>query len=321
MLNPALTQNHAPMQTPVFQGGAALPSGAGQSTSYRTPIPPEPVEAFDLPHPQVPAGSFASGTGLEGLRIVHISDLHTRRIAPASDRFRRLVDAMAATPADLIVLTGDYTDEPGRELAAVDALDRLSRAWGGAAPTLGAFGIFGNHDSTAMLHAAQGLERITWLGGPGRRPRWATPHPRLRLVGLDYPEDFISATLDAPPHANAPDPGVLTIALAHYPTAIIPAASLGLPIVLAGHTHAGQIRLSSRLAPHTSSDVPAHLASGILRLGQTLCCISRGIGDGVFEGLRINCPWQIPLYTLRHGPLPPPPRHSPAHAVTQVVPW
>jgi len=225
------------------------------------------------------------------------------------------VRAIAATPADLIVLTGDYTDEAGHEPAAVDALDRLSRAW--PTPALGAFGIFGNHDSNAMLHAAQGLERITWLGGPGRRPRWAAPHPRLRLVGLDYPEDFISATLDAPAH----DPEALTIALAHYPTAIIPGASLGIPIVLAGHTHAGQIRLSSRLAPHTSSDIPAHLASGILRLDQTLCCISRGIGDGVFEGLRINCPWQVPLYTLRRGPLPTPPRRSPAHAITQVVPW
>ncbi len=274
-----------------------------------------PIEAFDVPHPQVPAGPYAHGQGLDGLRILHLSDLHTRRIAHAGNRFQTLLRALASTPADLIILTGDYCDDPGHEAAALDALDRLSRAW--CPPTLGAFATFGNHDTAAMMHAAASLPHITWLGGPGHVPKWARPHPKLHIVGLDYPEDFIAATLDAPP----PDPAALTIALAHYPTAVIPAASLGIPLVFAGHTHAGQIRISSRLAPHTSSDVPAHLASGILRLDQTLCCISRGIGDGVFEGLRINCPWQVPLYTLRHGPLPPTPRRAAPHAVSQVVAW
>jgi predicted MPP superfamily phosphohydrolase len=278
-----------------------------------------PIEAFDVVHPRIPAGRFAvAGAGkggLEGLRILHLSDLHVRRIAHATDRFQQLLRAVEATPADLIILTGDYTDEPGHEAAAVDALRRLAAAW--RPPTLGAFGIFGNHDSNEMLAAAQKIEGITWLGGPGRAPKWAIPHPLLRIVGLDWPEDFVAAALDAP----ETDAAALTLALAHYPTALIPAASVGFPIIFAGHTHAGQIRISSRLAPHTSSDVPAHLASGILRLEQTLCCISRGIGDGVFEGLRINCPWQVPLYTLRHGPLPHPPRHSAPHAVTQVVPW
>ncbi len=286
-----------------------------QTPSFRTPIPPEPVEAFDVVHPRIPAGSLASGRGLEGLRILHLSDLHVRRIAHTSGRFTRLCDAVASTSADLIILTGDYADEPGHEAAAVSMLNRLARAW--RPPTIGAFGIFGNHDSNQLLFDAQAVRGITWLGGPGRAPRWAHPHPRLRIVGFDWPEDFVAAMIDAPPDGG----DALTIALAHYPTAMIPAASLGLPLVFAGHTHAGQIRLSSRLAPHTSSDVPAHLASGILRLEQTLCCISRGVGDGVLEGLRINCPWQAPLYTLRHGPLPMPPRRSPAHAVTQVVPW
>ena len=267
-----------------------------------------PVEPFDVPHPRLPRA-------LDGLRILHLSDFHIRRFAHGSDRFQTLLRAVASSPADLIFLTGDYTDEPGHEHAAIDALARLSAAW--PTPALGAFGIFGNHDSNAFLHAARSLANITWLGGPGREPRWATPHPLLRILGLDYPEDVISALLSTPPAA----PDALTIALVHYPTALIPAATARIPLVFAGHTHAGQIRISSRLAPHTSSDVPAHLASGILRLEETLCCISRGVGDGFMEGLRINCPWQVPLYTLRHGPLPPPPRSSPPNAVTQVVPW
>lgn len=116
---------------------------------------------------------------------------------------------------------------------------------------------------------------------------------------------------------------MFTLTLAHMPSMIFPAADLGLPLILCGHTHAGQIRVSPRLAPHTSSDVPVHLASGVLRLRSTLCCISRGLGDGVYPGLRFNCPWQVPLYTLRHGPLPAFAVRGDVepHTVQQVVAW
>jgi predicted MPP superfamily phosphohydrolase len=282
-----------------------------QTADFRRPVPPEPVEVFDIPHPALPPA-------LDGLRILHLSDLHVRRFAFGSERWRRLLDAVSRVRADLVALTGDYTDEVGHEGVALAALQRLADAW--PVPRLGAFGVFGNHDTSELLRRAGEVRGVTWLGGPGRAPRWAVPGEHLRLVGLDYPEDFVSAALDAP--ASPPGlPRPFTIALAHYPTAVIPAAAVGVPLVLAGHTHAGQIRVSSRLAPHTSSDVPPHLAAGVLRLGDTLCCISRGLGDGVMEGLRFNCPRQAPLYVLRRGPLPPPPRNSDPAAVSQVMAW
>lgn len=138
-----------------------------QTTAFRRPIPPEPVEVFDLPHPAVPRGEFSSGAGLEGLRILHLSDLHIRRRATGSDRFRQLLDAVSRTPADLVVLTGDYTDEPGHENAAMDALRALAHAW--PPPRLGAFGIFGNHDTSALKRRAPAIAGITWLCGPDRR--------------------------------------------------------------------------------------------------------------------------------------------------------
>ena len=55
--------------------------------------------------------------------------------------------------------------------------------------------------------------------------------------------------------------------------------------------------------PHTSSDLPADLATGVLRLRQTLCAVSRGLGQAVIEA-RFNCPAQAPMYVLRRGELP-----------------
>ncbi len=307
------------------------------STSFRTPTPPKPVECFDLAHPLLPQQ-------LDGTTILHISDLHVRRNLLHTERYALILHALQETPADIIALTGDYMDEPGcepsHELAALETLKALAATW---RPRIGAFAIFGNHDTPDFRRTCiRELPTINFIGG-----RWIDLPYNLRLLGLDWLEDCLSispasagemseqsedrggthATTSGPHPAPNPGPNPppssssssspFTLALAHHPTTLIPAAQLNIPILLAGHTHAGQIRLHPRLSPHTSSDLPPHLASGILQLRSTLCCITRGLGDGVIEGLRINCPRQIPLYTLRRGPL----THNNPESVRQVLAW
>lgn len=282
--------------------------------SFRTPIPPRPVERFTLTHPAVPRGALREG-GLEGLTILHVSDLHTRRAALQTARVQDLLRAVEMTPADLVVLTGDLMDEPGHEPATMEVLAALAERW---KPRLGVFSTGGNHDSARLARLMErDLPQIRRLDG--RVLDLAIGPCTLRLAGLGWPEDTLGTLVDVPP----PDPRspVLTIALAHHPTCVVAAADAGLPIVLAGHTHAGQVRLHARLAPHTSSDLPPDKATGVLRLRGTLCCISRGVGDGVVEGLRINCPRQVPLYTLAHGQMPDMPRGGSTEVVTQVVAW
>ncbi|MCW5774989.1 MAG: metallophosphoesterase [Phycisphaeraceae bacterium] len=121
------------------------------------------------------------------------------------------------------------------------------------------------------------------------------PDLPLRILGASYPEDLFAAEI------STSDDDRFEIALVHDPVAAIAAAELRVPLVLAGHTHGGQVRLSPRAIPHTSSDLPASLASGILRIDGTLCCISRGLGDAMLP-MRINCPPHAPLYVLRRTP-------------------
>ncbi|MBL8765311.1 MAG: metallophosphoesterase [Phycisphaerae bacterium] len=213
----------------------------------------------------------------------------------------QLLHALSTTPADLVLLTGDYMDRPGNERAALDVLRDILEA---ARARLGIFGIAGNHDSTVFMRLARGETRMEWLNnqavdllvpaaGAGGESNTGTP---LRLIGLSWPEDVVAAVLDEPPTP------AFTIALAHSPTAIIPAGEFGIPLLFAGHTHGGQVRISGALAPHTSSDLPPDLASGLLRYRRTLAVISRGLGEAVFPGLRFNCPRQAPLITLRSAP-------------------
>ena len=284
-----------------------VPSSLRDSVAFRRPLP-SLIHAVELPHPDLPPE-------LEGLTILQISDLHIRRWAPASESLGRLIEAIESVETDLVVFTGDLMDAPGQEQATIQTLQALFDAMRARA---GVLAVYGNHDTPLLRRLAPGaLPGIRFLDNQFTTIELHAK--RLEILGLSFPEDPLSALLRRP--AGCPRP---FLTLAHHPTCLIACADLALPLVLAGHTHAGQVRVSPTLAPHTSSDVPVHQATGVLRLRSTLMAISRGVGDGVVEGLRINCPRQLPLYTLRRAPLPTP--HGLVGAfddrvVTQVVAW
>lgn len=272
------------------------------ATAFRR-LRPSLIEEFDIAHPALPAE-------LDGLTVLHVSDLHSRRFAPRSAAFQRLAHALASVEVDLVVFTGDLMDAPGQELGAIQTLAALAEQ---CRVRVASLAVFGNHDTPVFRRLAPpAIPAITFLNNEflAITVRGQTHH----VLGLSHPEDPLAAWLKC----STPRP---FLTLAHHPTCLIACADFGVPLVLAGHTHAGQIRVSPKLAPHTSSDIPAHLATGALRLRQTLMLISRGVGDGVVETLRINCAQQLPLYTLRRGPMPALPRGVPENVVTQVLAW
>lgn len=288
------------------------------------------LESYELSHPAVPLA-------VDGLRILHLTDTHVRSFRPRGrhEELEELRAGLACTPVDLVLLTGDYMSRPGDERAALESLRWLSSSW---RARLGAIGIFGNHDSYLFRDAVRTdpvlSERIRWL----HNQMMGIEGLPLRVLGCGYPEDVFAPVLEGasgePGHGGLGDGGLsgsssevgaqsargsddFIITLVHFPTEIFGAAALCLPLLLAGHTHGGQMRVGPRLAPHTSTDLPPNLASGLLRLDDTLCAISRGIGYAVVEA-RVNCPAQAPVYTLRRGPAP----GAPARGVlTQVVAW
>ncbi len=239
----------------------------------------------ELSHPEIPPQ-------LNGLRILHLTDLHIRRGRPITPQLRKTMFALRRTPADLVFLTGDIMHRRGDEHAALQSLEALASAW---SARLGAFGVFGNHDSVDFANAAKARTDIPiqWLVNEN-----CDVGTNLRIVGASYPEDVLTAV-----GKKASVPGRLSLAISHYPTEIFTAAELGLPLLFCGHTHGGQFRLNKNYIPHTSCDLPGSKACGLLRFKGTVCAISRGLGTALLQ-FRVNCPSQIPLYILRRGPLP-----------------
>ena len=93
-----------------------------------------------------------------------------------------------------------------------------------------------------------------------------------------------------------------TLVLAHSPDVALRLQAHRPGLILAGHTHGGQIRLS-RIGPLlTLSDLPRHLAMGVGMYRGVPLFVSRGIGySGLY--IRIGSPAEVALLTLRspHG--------------------
>lgn len=171
----------------------------------------------------------------EGYTIAHLSDLH---LGPLADRatLARAFDLVSRLDTDLVCLTGDIVDSPSCDLDAwVPELGRL-------AARDGVLAILGNHDRDSDAEAvARALAAHTSI----RLLRDAVATIRrgeatLAVVGLEdrNPPHVTAALGDV--LASVPDRAT-PILLVHHPDAFPDAVSAGIPLTLAGHTHAGQL--------------------------------------------------------------------------------
>jgi predicted MPP superfamily phosphohydrolase len=89
-----------------------------------------------------------------------------------------------------------------------------------------------------------------------------------------------------------------TILLAHDPRRLTEAAALDIPAVLSGHTHGGQVVLPG-VGAVARRRFP--VLEGLGSQKDTSIFVSRGIGT-VYVPLRINCPPEVAVITLRGRP-------------------
>ena len=167
------------------------------------------------------------------LRVVHLTDQHVGRVTPMRVQ-RDAVDLANAQAPDLVVVTGDFVCHSQDYL---DALEELMRGF--SAPVVG---VLGNHDHWSGARevrrslARAGVELLdnahTTLTLRGRR---------LQLVGLD---DAYTGHADVEKATKGLKSGVATLGLSHIAEEADALWARGVPLVLSGHTHAGQVTLA-----------------------------------------------------------------------------
>ncbi len=269
---------HAVIDSAAVQGGAALLARA-------LPTPHIALTRHEVVVPGLPSH-------LAGLRILHISDLHLR---PGSELARELPGLAGHVAHDFALYTGDFidTDEGIEPVAAILAsMPRVE----------GSFAVLGNHDYRPLGRntGANDVRRLrAELRGAGIEMLDNAARPirggEIFVAGVDDPatrRDDLDRALSAVP------PNTCSILLAHSPDIVLKLGAHRPGLILAGHTHGGQIRLPVIGPLHTESRLPRRLAMGLHSYDGIPTYITRGIGySGI--NLRVGCPAEVALLTLR----------------------
>lgn len=174
--------------------------------------------------------------GLEGLRIVQVSDFHVSHLQ-GRHRVEQMVDQVMELEPDLIALTGDMVDGPRRDLDEdVEPMGRLK------AP-LGVHYVSGNHEY--IWGAQEWMLRFRQLGFQVLENEHRLVErgaARLLVLGVNDPSAPRSGQPGpdlAEARRNAP-PADFTLFLGHQPKLWPLAESAQADLFLAGHTHGGQ---------------------------------------------------------------------------------
>jgi predicted MPP superfamily phosphohydrolase len=258
--------------------------------------------------PVLPAGE-------RPMRVLHISDMHL-----STDRRNlvRWVDSLAGLRPDLVVTTGDNLSQP-------EALPMVLEAYGRLFAYPGVF-VFGSND----YFAPNPVNPLKYLGigSDIPRERRELPHVELRRTlverGWHDVEDStielevdgrlveVRGTKDA--HLNldryelvagAPDPAaVLSMGVTHAPyLRLLDAMTAdGLDVIMAGHTHGGQVCVPFYGALTTNCDLDAARVKGLSSYtheGRTSALhVSAGLGTSPYAPYRFACRPEATLLTL-----------------------
>lgn len=254
--------------------------------------------------------------GQAPLRVLHVSDLH---LTPGQRDKIAWAAALASEQPDLVVVTGD-------NLAHVDAVPAVAEAFAGVLSAPGVF-VFGSND----YYAPHLKNPFGYFTGPSeaRHQQKQLPTERLRSVfrdagwhdlnnaraRLDIGGLSVSAVgLDDPhiardrmPAPNGGERAELHLGVVHAPyrRALQALRADGADVMLAGHTHGGQVCVPGYGALVTNCDLDRRRVKGLSTWpGDTMgphdawLHVSAGAGTSPFAPVRFACRPEATILTL-----------------------
>jgi predicted MPP superfamily phosphohydrolase len=232
------------------------------------------------------------------LSVLHLSDLHFTRDERRKARF------LASLPRpDVTVVTGDFLAEPEAVETAVAAV-RPVRGRLASWFVLGSNDLYVPRPSNPLKYF---VPKERQRSRRARRGRWRELVAQLRDDGWDDLDNVhLETELGGLPvelaglhdaHIDRADFRVLPrrsperfgVAVMHSPDSAPEAAACGYDLLIAGHTHGGQVRLPFVGALVTNSALPSRLASGLIRMADSWMSLSPGLGTSKFAPFRFLC--------------------------------
>jgi len=229
---------------------------------------------------------------LDGLRILHLSDIHLSPFL-SEDELARVIDASNALRAHVAMVTGDLIS------SRRDPLDVCIRQLARLKADAGIFGCLGNHERysrverrTVELSARHG---IRFLRGQAQQLRFGTSV--VNVAGVDY-----QPLSDRAGYLRGADrlvtPGALNVLLSHNPDVFPVAVRQGYDLVLAGHTHGGQVSVEILDQAINPARFFTPYVYGLYRSEKSAAYVTRGIGT-IGIPVRVGAPPEITVVRLR----------------------
>jgi uncharacterized protein len=234
---------------------------------------------------------------LAGLKVVVLADLHTGSPFNGIDKLRRIVDAANALKPDLVLIPGDFVIQGvmgGQFVTPEDSAAALARL---SAP-LGVWACLGNHDwwlGAERVRSALEKHGIRVLEDDAVRIAHRKAH--FWLVGIsdfwEGPHDVRKAFAQVPARSAV-------LAFTHNPD-VFPTISAEFSLLIAGHTHGGQVHLPLFGRPIVPSKYGERYAVGHVIEGGRHLFVSPGLGTSILP-VRFRVPPEVTFLELHSQP-------------------
>lgn len=221
-------------------------------------------------------------SAFDGLKIVHLSDLHD---ATFGENQTRLANKVKQLEPDLIFLTGDIIDSNRYDLHnSVELVEQL-------VTFSNVFYVIGNHE-VAINEVDEITDTLSSLGVTVLMNEHAMIErngERMVIAGVEDPlnEPYMESELAVKGFIENTveelDPSLYTLLLSHRPEVFDIYVEEKIDVVFTGHAHGGQVRLpgfGGLIAPGQGW-FPAYTA-GTHESGMTTMIVSRGLGNSIF---------------------------------------
>ncbi len=224
----------------------------------------------------------------DGFAILHLSDLHADMSQPA---MRRVAELVSGLSYDICIITGDFRGATCGPFAAAlkdtaGIVERLN------API---YGVLGNHDTILMVPELEAMGVTMLLNESIAMERSGET---IHVTGVDdahfYRMENIERALQSVPKAG------FSILISHTPEIYSQAEQAGFNLMLAGHTHGGQICLPGGIPITLDSVLPRSKGAGHWQHGEMQGYTSVGAGCSIVTA-RFNCRPEITLHQLHRG--------------------
>ena len=249
--------------------------------------------------------------GQPPMRLLHLSDLH---LVPGQRSKQQWVRSLRDLRPDAVIVTGDFLSHPDAVPHVLDTLDPLFEV-------PGAF-VLGSNDYYAprpinwarylkgpsqlepkrpMLpwgDLVDGLTGNGWLDLGNARATMKIDGREVDVRGVDDPHisrdryDQVAGPFDADADL------ALGVTHAPYLRVLDAMAADGADLVLAGHTHGGQLCVPGVGALVTNCDLPRSQAKGLSEHHGSALHVSAGLGTSPYAPVRFACRPEATLLTL-----------------------